>query len=91
MAYVVFLVLAVVCCWAGLACLSRRRAEGRAHSPRIAEAPGGAPTGSARDDGIDFAELERAERELRDLDAAAAPEDGFEGDDWGPGAGRTPG
>jgi len=37
---------------------------------------------------IDAAELEAAEREVRDLDVHQRPEDGFEGDDWGPGAGR---
>lgn len=40
------------------------------------------------DDGIDREELEAAEREVRDLDANARPEDGFAGDDWGPGASR---
>lgn len=40
------------------------------------------------DDGIDREELEAAEREVRDLDPNARPEDGFPGDDWGPGASR---
>jgi len=40
------------------------------------------------DDGIDRAELEAAEREVRDLDPGARPEEGFLGDDWGPGASR---
>jgi hypothetical protein len=40
------------------------------------------------DDEIDREELERAEREVRDLSAQQRPEDGFLGDDWGPGAGR---
>lgn len=38
----------------------------------------------------DLAELEAAEREVRDLDLEQRPEDGFQGDDWGPGAGRPP-
>jgi hypothetical protein len=38
------------------------------------------------DDGIDREELEAAEREVRDLDPGARPEDGFLSDDWGPGA-----
>jgi hypothetical protein len=42
------------------------------------------------DDEIDHEELERAEREVRDLDINARPEDGFTGDDWGPGAPRPP-
>jgi hypothetical protein len=37
-------------------------------------------------DEIDRAELEAAEREVRDLEASRRPEDGFDGDDWGPGA-----
>ena len=40
------------------------------------------------DDEIDREELEAAEREVRDLDPKARPEDGFPGDDWGPGASR---
>lgn len=35
---------------------------------------------------VDQAELEAAEREVQDLDVHQRPEDGFEGDDWGPGA-----
>ena len=37
---------------------------------------------------VDAAELEAAEREVRDLDVNRRPEDGFEGDDWGPGSGK---
>jgi hypothetical protein len=40
------------------------------------------------DDGIDREELEQAEREVRDLDPEQRPEDGFMGEDWGPGAAR---
>jgi hypothetical protein len=40
------------------------------------------------DEGIDRKELEAAEREVRDLDSSQRPEDGFAGDDWGPGASR---
>ena len=40
------------------------------------------------DDGIDRNELEAAEREVRELEPRQRPEDGFEGDDWGPGAAR---
>ncbi|MBK6421205.1 MAG: hypothetical protein IPJ95_14815 [Gemmatimonadetes bacterium] len=35
-------------------------------------------------------ELEAAEREVRDLDLHQRPEEGFQGDDWGPGAGGPP-
>jgi hypothetical protein len=40
------------------------------------------------DDGINREELEAAEREVRDLEAQQRPDEGFLGDDWGPGAGR---
>jgi hypothetical protein len=40
------------------------------------------------EDAIDREELEAAEREVRDLDSRQRPEDGFPGDDWGPGASR---
>jgi hypothetical protein len=40
------------------------------------------------DEGIDRDELEQAEREVRELDTHHRPEDGFLGDDWGPGATR---
>jgi hypothetical protein len=36
----------------------------------------------------DREELEAAEREVRELGAHQRPEDGFEGDDWGPGTGN---
>ena len=42
--------------------------------------------GHADDDAIDYEELRRAEEDVRDLGTNARPEDGFEGDDWGPGA-----
>jgi hypothetical protein len=40
------------------------------------------------DDGIDRDELEAAEREVRELETGQRPNDGFEEDDWGPGAAR---
>ena len=40
------------------------------------------------DRGIDYEELEAAEREVRDLESDQRPENGFLGDDWGPGASR---
>lgn len=46
------------------------------------------PGPRSTDDEIDREELEAAEREVRDLDPKARPEDGFLGDDWGPGAAR---
>jgi hypothetical protein len=42
-------------------------------------------------DGIDREVLEDAEREVRDLDASAQPEEERPGDDWGPGVARPGG
>lgn len=43
-----------------------------------------------RDTDIDQAELEAAEREVRDLGSSVSEQDGFAGDDWGPGAAGRP-
>ncbi len=40
------------------------------------------------EDGIDHEELEAAEREVRELETGALPDDDRPGDDWGPGTGR---
>ena len=71
--------LAVLVLWAGIVALRREEPE----RPRNREAKR-----PRADDGIDRDELERAEREVRDLDAFDQPDDGFQGDDWGPGAPR---
>jgi hypothetical protein len=42
-------------------------------------------------DGIDRDALEEAEREVRDLDASARPDEERPGDDWGPGVARPGG
>ena len=63
--------------------------SGRAEEPADAPPPSAARAGEDTD-GIDYEELERAEEELRDLEANARPEDGFEGDDWGPGTPKKP-
>jgi len=42
-------------------------------------------------DGIDRDVLEEAEREVRELDASARPEEERPGDDWGPGVARPGG
>lgn len=42
----------------------------------------------SEDEEIDREELEEAEREVRELEANQRPDEGFLGDDWGPGAGR---
>ncbi|HEU4829328.1 MAG TPA: hypothetical protein VFT04_09035 [Gemmatimonadales bacterium] len=41
-----------------------------------------------RTDDIDYAELEAAEREVRDLGATARPDDEVIGGDWGPGTSK---
>ncbi|MGH7509272.1 MAG: hypothetical protein ACREMZ_07350 [Gemmatimonadales bacterium] len=46
------------------------------------------PRRESGEDAIDRAELEAAEREVRELGSQARPDEGFEGDDWGPGASR---
>ena len=48
------------------------------------------PRLQSEDDGIDHEELERAEREVRELESNHRAEDGFRGDDWGPGTPRPP-
>jgi hypothetical protein len=40
------------------------------------------------DEGIDREELEQAEREVRELESQQRPDEGFLGDDWGPGVGK---
>lgn len=40
------------------------------------------------EEGIDREELEAAEREVRELEAGAIPDEERPGDDWGPGAAR---
>ena len=40
------------------------------------------------DAGIDREELEQAEREVRELETHQRPDEGFLGDDWGPGVGK---
>jgi hypothetical protein len=42
------------------------------------------------EDGIDREELERAEREVRELETHQRPDNRFLGDDWGPGTPRPP-
>jgi hypothetical protein len=48
------------------------------------------PRLQSEEDDIDYEELEQAEREVRELGAQQRPEDGFSGDDWGPGSPRPP-
>ena len=94
-------VLAVILLLWGVITMVRRIAEGeqaREQRYRAADAwpdtrtrgPTDPRTGRRADDGIDWEELQRAEDEVRGLGSDARPEDGWEGDDWGPGAPRKP-
>jgi hypothetical protein len=80
-----FTILAIVLGIWGVITLVRRIAEQEAQGRGPADTR---TRGRADDDAIDYEELRRAEEEVRDLDVNARPEDGFEGDDWGPGAPR---
>lgn len=46
------------------------------------------PRLDSENDGIDREQLEEAEREVRDLESDQRADEGFVGDDWGPGASR---
>lgn len=85
-----FTVLAIVLGIWGVITIVRRVAESErdAQTHGRTGAQGSAPTQQRTDDGIDYEELRRAEEEVRDLDVNTRPQDGFEGDDWGPGAPR---
>lgn len=72
---------AVLALWAGIAALRRSSEYRRTDAPTD-----GRTETTVDDDEIDRKMLEDAEREVRDLDVDQRPEDGFEGDDWGPGA-----
>ena len=84
-----FAALAIVLGIWGVITLVRRIAEQEAQGHGGAGAQTDERTRvQADNDAIDYEELRRAEEEVRDLDVNARPEDGFEGDNWGPG---TPG
>lgn len=80
----------ILAAW-GIVVLVRKVREGAPPDPGVTPRSPAAPRpNTAADDEIDYEELERAEEEVRDLDVDARPEDGFEGDDWGPGAPQPP-
>jgi len=57
---------------------------------RRGEEPGGSRFRKAgRHADIDHDVLEEAEREVRDVGLNVDPEEGFHGDDWGPGAPKS--
>jgi hypothetical protein len=79
-------------CVAGFLVIARRMSETRS-SEQLRDAelrarPEHEP--GSLEDSIDWDELEKAENEIKDVDPRAKPEDGFEGDDWGPGAPPKP-
>ena len=78
-------VLALLCAWAFITMLRRIAEERQSEQLRDAE-PRSAHEQESLKDSIDWDELEKAEDEIRDVDPGANPEDGFEGDDWGPGS-----
>ena len=85
-----FTLLALVLAAWAVVVLVRKVREGSEPGPGVATRPVGTQRPAEEDDAIDYEELERAEEEVRDLDVNARPEDGFEGDDWGPGAPQPP-
>jgi len=82
-------VAAVLCAWGFITVVRRLRDEEDSEKLRDGGGGSGYQSGSLKDS-IDWDELEKAEDEVRDVDPEARPEDGFEGDDWGPGTVRTP-
>jgi hypothetical protein len=79
-----WVVLALLCV-AGFLLIARRLGESRSAGEWPDARDGSGSRKGKLDDDIDWEELERAEEEIRDVDPLANPEDGFEGDDWGPG------
>lgn len=81
--------------WGALVWL-RRRGEARVDDPvsgRIVREPRAEAGARGRgDDEIDYAALEEAEREVKDLEAdgRGRPREDAAGDDWGPGTPKAP-
>ena len=71
-------------CVVGFLVIARRASESRS-SEEFPDATSDDGSQRSMKDDIDWDELEKAEDEIRDVDPRANPEDGFEGDDWGPG------
>ncbi len=84
-----WIVLAVLCAWGFITIVRRISEQERSEQLPDGKVDGGYQKTSLKDD-IDWETLEKAEDEVRDVDPMAKPEDGFEGDDWGPGAAPKP-
>ena len=85
----VWIVLAVLCAWGFVTVVRRMRDEEQSGKLPDGEGGSGYQKTGLKDD-IDWDELQKAEDEVRDVDPMANPEQGFEGDDWGPGAAPRP-
>ncbi|HXY68737.1 MAG TPA: hypothetical protein VEH62_04770 [Gemmatimonadales bacterium] len=84
------LIVLALLCVAGFFVMARRASESRDSE----QLPDGKSRSGSREesleDSIDWEELRKAEDEIRGVDPMAKPEDGFEGDEWGPGTtGKT--
>lgn len=82
-------VLAVLCAWGFITIVRRISEEEKSEQLRDGKLDSGYRNQSLKDS-IDWEELEKAEDEVRDINPQAKPEDGFEGDDWGPGSAPKP-
>ena len=80
-----WVVLGLLCAWGFITIVRRIGEEQEREKLQDGEQGSRSEPGSLRDS-IDWDELERAEDEVREIDPEAKPEDGFEGDDWGPGS-----
>ena len=77
-------------CAVGFFAIARRASESTEPDQLPDGKSGSGSKTESLEDSIDWDELRKAEDEIRDVDPLAKPEDGFEGDDWGPGSARRP-
>jgi len=77
-------------CAVGFLVMARRASETRSSKAPPDGEGGRDHRNVSLEDDINWDELEKAEDEIRDLDPQANPDEGFEGDDWGPGTSRKP-
>ena len=82
-------VLAVLCAWGFITIVRRISEEEQSGKLPDGKYDSGYEKGSLKDS-IDWDELEKAEDEVKGIDPLARPENGFEGDDWGPGSAPKP-
>lgn len=85
MSRTLWLVLGLLCAWGFITMVRGLSEERDSQKVRDAGSRSRDEDGNLKDS-IDWDELERAEDEVRGIDPEAKPEDGFEGDDWGPGS-----